>query len=1020
MTFATRCLQAAFLLVFSIGTSARAQDVVIHEIAWMGTTYAVTDEWIELYNPTGGSVSLAGWTLAAADGTPSILLTGSVPPGGFYLLERSDDASVPDLPADQIYTGALENGGEVLELRDAGAVLVDQVDAWHAGDNPTKATMARIDSAAPGTDPANWETSTCPYNGGLGTPAAPNRCYIEQLSVYFSDHLNTTIPGDSGPKAMGAALIDAIDTAADSIDFALYGVDGSQAVIDALLAAVDRGVLVRGVVDSWASGCYPYGKTLALAEALPAGAVVADRHDDIMHNKFFVFDGRWVWTGSANVSDTGLYLEYNSNVSILIDHPGLAQAYTTEFEEMFGGSFHNDKSDNTPHVFPPLADGTVIESYFGPTDDAETNAIVRLIDEALATLDVRMFYFTDYDIRDAILAAHQRGAAVRMIIDASAAANEYSQHQALRDAGIPVKVEDWGGKEHMKAAVADGIAVVLGSQNWTGSGNTESDENTLYIKNSVLAESFTDDFELHWAAIPNTWASGNPGAESIHSTGSLADFIDNDHDGLTDEGAAEQLNSIESGPGAINVYFNKAAWTAASQGSPANHRVNLEQRLLARLGAAVDAIDMATYELNLPAIVDALLERAVAGVEVRVIADAKDHDTGEDARYDLFCLNMEKLRRGSDGVLGSGDEVAIFADSPMFAVTDAGQRAALGLPASYADLSYETLTIGTRQISGWVLTYGELENATDYYSRGPQMHNKFVVIDGTWVWTGSWNFTITGLYGSEDNMAEGLLGGNSNHGIELYSTTLAAAYTTEFEEMWGSSTMLPDPEVAAFHGRKIDNTPHQLTVGGRDVEIYFSPSDDAIGHMTQYVADHADESALFSIFAWSDQALVDTLKVKYEGSAVDLEGTLTGFTVEGVFDSAFWNQWWSASVDMTGRTASQTSTNNPNTRWANPAPVRKDHEDAKLHHKTMIIDGHSASSPAVITGSANWSANGNDKNDENLLILHDAAFADQFVQEFEARYHQAGDGVYCAEPAVPVFADGFESGDVTAWSSSAP
>ena len=154
--------------------------------------------------------------------------------------------------------------------------------------------------------------------------------------------------------------------------------------------------------------------------------------------------------------------------------------------------------------------------------------------------------------------------------------------------------------------------------------------------------------------------------------------------------------------------------------------------------------------------------------------------------------------------------------------------------------------------------------------------------------------------------------------------------------------------------------------------------------ITQFVTDEADESAHFSAFTWSDQDLVDALKVKYEGSDQDLVGTLTGFEIGGVFDSLGWNQWWSASVDMTGRTASNSSQNNPNTRWANPAPVLKDDEDEILHHKYMIIDGHTTSNPAVITGSTNWSANGNDINDENLLIIHDAGIADQGARHDEA------------------------------------
>ena len=60
--------------------AAAPRDVVVNEIAWMGTTVNAANEWIELRNTTGQSVALAGWTLKAADGTPSINLAGSIAP----------------------------------------------------------------------------------------------------------------------------------------------------------------------------------------------------------------------------------------------------------------------------------------------------------------------------------------------------------------------------------------------------------------------------------------------------------------------------------------------------------------------------------------------------------------------------------------------------------------------------------------------------------------------------------------------------------------------------------------------------------------------------------------------------------------------------------------------------------------------------------------------------------------------------------------------------------------------------
>ena len=60
----------------------------------------------------------------------------------------------------------------------------------------------------------------------------------------------------------------------------------------------------------------------------------------------------------------------------------------------------------------------------------------------------------------------------------------------------------------------------------------------------------------------------------------------------------------------------------------------------------------------------------------------------------------------------------------------------------------------------------------------------------------------------------------------------------------------------------------------------------------------------------------------------------------------------------------------------------------------MLVDADTAANPAVITGSANWSRNANVVNDENTLIIEDARIANQFLQEFYARYTAAGGTIY--------------------------
>ena len=144
----------------------QAGDVVINEVAWMGNLTSSGDEWMELRNTTGAEINLSGWTLNAADGSPAITLTGVIFANGYYLLERTDDNSVLNVDADQIYSGALEDGGEILELKDTGANLIDSVDAsggWPAGISATKETMERCGVGI-------WNNSLLPE----GTPRVAN------------------------------------------------------------------------------------------------------------------------------------------------------------------------------------------------------------------------------------------------------------------------------------------------------------------------------------------------------------------------------------------------------------------------------------------------------------------------------------------------------------------------------------------------------------------------------------------------------------------------------------------------------------------------------------------------------------------------------------------------------------------------------------------------------------------------------------------------------------------------------
>ncbi|MBM4177703.1 hypothetical protein FJ208_02795, partial [Candidatus Gribaldobacteria bacterium] len=123
--------------------AAKQNKVIFNEIAWMGSTNSVNDEWLELKNIQNNLVNLDGWQIINQKEKIKIALTGNLGAGSFLLLERTDDNSAPKEKADLIYTGAIANTDEGLFLFSPSCVLEDKILAnpyFPAGDNYLKKT----------------------------------------------------------------------------------------------------------------------------------------------------------------------------------------------------------------------------------------------------------------------------------------------------------------------------------------------------------------------------------------------------------------------------------------------------------------------------------------------------------------------------------------------------------------------------------------------------------------------------------------------------------------------------------------------------------------------------------------------------------------------------------------------------------------------------------------------------------------------------------------------------------------
>jgi phosphatidylserine/phosphatidylglycerophosphate/cardiolipin synthase-like enzyme len=218
------------------------------------------------------------------------------------------------------------------------------------------------------------------------------------------------------------------------------------------------------------------------------------------------------------------------------------------------------------------------------------------------------------------------------------------------------------------------------------------------------------------------------------------------------------------------------------------------------------------------------------------------------------------------------------------------------------------------------------------------MHNKFVVIDRSQVWLGSMNLTAGAAYRDNNNL------------LLLRSVAIAEDYSTEFDEMFSEELFGPALRPA---------TPNPVVeVNGVQVEVFFSPDDGVADRLAELIRS-ARESVHFLAYSFTSDELASAL----------LEAAAAGLEVSGVMDA-------------------EQSLSNQGGEYArflqSGLDVRLDGSPGLMHHKVLIIDRS-----IVVTGSYNFTASAEQRNDENLVILHSPAVALTFLAEFEQLYLQA-------------------------------
>jgi len=339
-------------------------------------------------------------------------------------------------------------------------------------------------------------------------------------------------------------------------------------------------------------------------------------------------------------------------------------------------------------------------------------------------------------------------------------------------------------------------------------------------------------------------------------------------------GNVQQIN-FQQGFGASRDFWQVYFTAPTGSRDSSTYVGGVDTALIDAIDDVSRTLDIAAFEWKNQALTDAVVRAADRGVRVRMVVD-DEHVLEEYEDADLF-----------------------------------------GEPAPFADI-----------------INADIPYRDD--SRSGLMHNKFMIMDSTTVWTGSMNFTINGTYRNNNNL------------LMMRSQGAVRTYQAEFDEMYNDGE---------FGSSRSDVDGSSFSQDGVSVRIVFSPEDEPIPVMINELR-QADSQIRFMTFSFTrddvGQALV--------ALAAD------GIDVEGIFEVR----------------ASRTEFSELPRMFCAGMDVFQDGNPFTFHHKVFIIDDHT-----VMTGSFNISNNATESNDENLVIIEDRDLAAQYLREYARVRSQA-------------------------------
>lgn len=348
----------------------------------------------------------------------------------------------------------------------------------------------------------------------------------------------------------------------------------------------------------------------------------------------------------------------------------------------------------------------------------------------------------------------------------------------------------------------------------------------------------------------------------------------------------------------------------------------------------------AFYQINEPDVIQSLLKARKSGVDIHLATDANFHD---DPSY-------------KDGLRG---------------------MEAAGIPIAY--------------------DFGK-----NGKNRAPLMHNKFLTVDGRWLWSGSFN--------PIDDEPSRI---HADNVVLMKSSALAKLHEEEFDILssgtWGTDkrgkgrggmgTFVDGARVdirfspgmtmvqVQKRGEELVRTGDPMkacqAVAGakkspvieeryRNLDPCGGPYDLILGE-----AARAKSSIYFVSFSLALDELADIMVERLKG----------GVDVKGVVDPTVYTRGAPAKILGAGADVRYTPNSDPTcAAWVKPKTnCPSNPNKVWLHHKFVLVD-YGTDHPVVITGSHNMSDSAEQQNDETLVVIRDRAVAEVYYRIFREAF----------------------------------